>query len=62
DAMFPLSDHADYPELWETVQTVRPRRIYTVHGHTREFAADLRREGWEAWSLEREDQLELSLE
>ena len=62
DAMFPLSDHADYPELWETVQMVRPRRIYTVHGHTREFAADLRRKGWEAWSLEREDQLELSLE
>lgn len=61
DALFPLSDHADYPELWETVRRVNPRRVYTVHGFTREFAADLRREGWEAWSLEREDQLELPL-
>ncbi len=61
DEMFPLSDHADYDELLETVAQVKPRRVYTVHGYTREFAADLRRMGHEAWSLERADQLELKL-
>jgi DNA ligase-1 len=61
DEMFPLSDHADYPELLETVETVKPRRVYLVHGYTREFAATLRAKGYEAWSLERPDQLELAL-
>ncbi len=58
DEIFPLSDHADYPELLETVEIVKPRRTYLVHGYTREFAADLRARGYEAWSLERADQLE----
>ena len=61
DAMFPLSDHADFPELLETVEKVKPRRVYLVHGYTREFAATLRARGYEAWSLERPDQLELAL-
>ncbi len=42
DAAFPLSDHADYGELLELVERVQPRRICTVHGFAREFAATLR--------------------
>lgn len=62
DEIFPLSDHADYPELVETVQEVKPRCTWLVHGYTREFAADLRQRGFEAWTLERADQLELTLQ
>lgn len=62
DEIFPLSDHADYPELVETVEEVKPRRVWLVHGYTREFAADLRLRGFEAWTLERADQLELTLQ
>lgn len=61
DEIFPLSDHADYPELVQTVEQVKPRRVYLVHGHTREFAADLRARGFEAWTLEKADQLEMPL-
>ncbi len=59
DEIFPLSDHADYPELLETVETVKPRRVHLVHGYTQEFAADLRSRGYDAWSLEKADQMEL---
>ncbi len=61
DEAFPLSDHADHPELLETVALVKPKRVYLVHGYTREFAAELRSMGYEAWSLEMNDQLELGL-
>lgn len=62
DEAFPLSDHADHEELIQLVERVRPRVVYTVHGYTTEFAADLRRRGIEAWSLVDHDQLELKLE
>jgi DNA ligase-1 len=61
DDVFPLSDHADHPELLETVQIVQPRRIYLVHGYTREFAAELRSLGHDARALGAVDQLELGL-
>lgn len=61
DEVFPLSDHADYPELLETVELVKPRRVYLVHGYTQQFAADLRARGVEAWTLEKADQMELTL-
>ena len=61
DEVFPLSDHADYPELLQTVELVKPRRVFTVHGYTREFAADLRRRGFDAWALGMTDQLELAI-
>lgn len=61
DAAFPLSDHADYPELLQTVATVAPRKVWLVHGFAREFAADLRRRGHDAWALGQVDQLELGL-
>ena len=61
DELIPLSDHADYPELLETVETVKPRRTYLVHGFVQEFGAELRARGWDARSLGREDQLELDI-
>lgn len=61
DEVFPLSDHADHPELHETVARVKPRRIYLVHGYTREFAAELRRCGHDARALGMTDQLELPI-
>ncbi len=61
DEAIPLSDHADYPGLLECVQRVRPKRILTVHGYAREFAAELRLRGHDAWSAAGNDQLELAL-
>ena len=61
DAAFPLSDHADYPELLRAVDTVGPRRVHAVHGFVREFAADLRRRGRDAWAMGHEEQLEFGL-
>jgi len=62
DAAFPLSDHADFPDLLKLVALVQPKKVYTVHGFAREFAAELRARGVEAWALGRANQLELSLE
>jgi DNA ligase 1 len=62
DAMFPLSDHASWSELLETVAAVQPRRVYAVHGFTQEFTAALRARGHDAWSLGCDDQLELLLQ
>jgi len=61
DAAFPLSDHADYPDLIRYVELVQPKRVFTVHGFAREFAEDLRRRGVEAWSLGEDNQLEFAL-
>jgi len=50
DAVFPLSDHADYDDLIRYVDLVRPKRVLTVHGFAAEFARDLREKiGVEAW-------------
>jgi len=62
DEVIPMSDHADYPGLMECVTRVRPKRVLTVHGFAKEFAADLREKGFDAWSAMGGDQLELSLE
>jgi Cft2 family RNA processing exonuclease len=48
---FPLSDHADYPELMEYVERTGARTIHTLHGFAEEFAADLRLRGYDARSL-----------
>ena len=61
DAAFPLTDHADYPDLIRYVELVAPRRVLTLHGFAAEFAADLRARGIEAWALSAENQLELNL-
>lgn len=59
DAAFPLSDHADYPELLAFIERVNPSRIFTVHGFATEFAATLRSMGRDALALGKSNQLEL---
>ncbi|MFT4177551.1 MAG: ATP-dependent DNA ligase [Luteolibacter sp.] len=61
DEMIPLSDHADHPGLLECIQRVRPRKILTVHGFAKEFAAELRAKGMDAWCAMGGDQLEFPL-
>ncbi|HEY3756567.1 MAG TPA: ATP-dependent DNA ligase [Opitutaceae bacterium] len=61
DAAFPLSDHADFPDLIEFVDRVRPRLVLTLHGFAAEFARTLRERGVEAWAIAEENQLELTL-
>lgn len=61
DEAIPLSDHADHPGLLECIQRVRPKHVLTVHGYAREFAAELRQRGIDAWSAAGRDQLELTL-
>ncbi len=61
DAAFPLSDHADFPDLLALVERVQPRLIYTLHGFAAEFAQTLRARGHEAWALGADNQLELGL-
>jgi len=61
DAAFPLSDHADYPDLLAFVDRVQPKVVYTVHGFAKEFAATLRSRGIEAWALGQQNQMDLGL-
>jgi Cft2 family RNA processing exonuclease len=61
DAAFPLSDHADFPDLIEFVQRVAPKRVFTLHGFATEFATTLRDLGVEAWALGEANQLTLPL-
>ncbi len=56
---FPLSDHADYPDLLEYVRRTGARTVYTVHGFADEFAADLRQRGLNARPLKPAAQLSL---
>jgi DNA ligase-1 len=60
DAAFPLSDHADFADLMRFVELVQPKRVFTVHGFTQEFARTLRERGIEAWALGIDNQLEIS--
>lgn len=61
DAAFPLSDHADFPDLLRFVERVNPRRVLTLHGFAAEFAAVLRERGIEAWAVGQDNQLDLGL-
>lgn len=47
DHALPLSDHADFDELLELVELVRPRKIYCTHGPT-SFCQVLRERGHDA--------------
>ena len=62
DAAFALSDHADFPDLIELVKQVAPKKVFTLHGFAAEFAATLRRLGYEAQALSEPEQLELLLD
>lgn len=61
DAAFPLSDHADFPDLVEFVRRVAPRHVFTLHGYAADFAAHLRTLGYGAFALSEGDQLELPI-
>ncbi|MFT3780558.1 MAG: MBL fold metallo-hydrolase [Nibricoccus sp.] len=61
DAAFPLSDHADFPELLRFVELVQPKRVLTLHGFASDFARHLRGLGVEAWAISETNQLELPL-
>ncbi len=61
DAAFPLSDHADYPDLLRFVDAVQPKRVLTLHGFAQEFALTLRDRGIEAWAIGEDNQLELAV-
>ncbi len=50
DHALPLSDHADYDQLVETVRRVEPREVYCTHGPA-EFADHLRDLGFNAYPL-----------
>jgi DNA ligase-1 len=60
-AAFPLSDHADFPDLIEFVKQVRPKKVFTLHGFASDFAQTLRDLGYDAQALSEEDQLALPL-
>jgi len=51
DESFVLSDHADFIELKEIVQKSDPEKVYTHHGFAEEFAAYLKRIGFNAKAL-----------
>jgi len=61
DAAFPLSDHADFPDLLRFVAAVQPKRVLTLHGFAQEFALTLRERGIEAWAIGEDNQLEMAL-
>ncbi|MSU61568.1 MAG: ATP-dependent DNA ligase [Pedosphaera sp.] len=61
DAAFPLSDHADFPDLIEFVKQIAPKRILTLHGFAADFAQTLRDLGYDAQALSEEEQLALPL-
>jgi DNA ligase-1 len=61
DAAFPLSDHADFPDLLRFVDAVKPKKVLTLHGFAREFAQLLRDRGLEAWAIGQANQMELGI-
>lgn len=61
DAAFPLSDHADFPDLVEFVRQVQPSQVYTLHGFAADFAATLRSKGFQAQAVSQDEQLALAL-
>ncbi len=61
DAAFPISDHADFPELLEFVTRVAPKRVFTHHGFAADFAWTLRDLGYDARALDGPEQLTLQL-
>jgi Cft2 family RNA processing exonuclease len=58
DHALPLSDHADFGELLELIDRVRPRKIFTHHGYP-EFVDQLKMRGFNAQLARPADQLSL---
>ena len=51
DVAIPLSDHADYDDLFETVEMVQPKVVFCTHG-PKSFVDDLRKAGHNAHWLD----------
>jgi len=52
DESFILSDHADFDGLYETVKKVKPKKVYTMHGFSKDFAKFLNKKDYETEVLE----------
>lgn len=61
DCSFPLSDHCDFEELLQVVDTCGADKVYTVHGFAEDLARHLRRRGVHAHALRSTEQLALTL-
>ena len=61
DGAFPLSDHADFPDLIEMVKQVQPKKVFTLHGFAADFARSLRELGFDAQSLSQNEQFEFAM-
>jgi DNA ligase-1 len=61
DAAFPLSDHADFPDLIGMVKRVEPKKVYTLHGFAADFAQTLRELGYDAQAISEDEQMALAL-
>ena len=48
DRSFCLSDHCDFDDLINYVEGVAPKRVITMHGFEKEFAAELKKRGYNA--------------
>jgi Cft2 family RNA processing exonuclease len=58
DHALPLSDHADFDELLELIDRVRPKKVFTHHGFP-QFVDELRRRGIDAELARPDAQLSL---
>jgi len=51
DHVIPLSDHADFSELFQLIERIQPKRIYTTHG-PEDYPLLLQERGYDAVRLE----------
>ncbi len=62
DYALPMSDHCDYSELVQAVKACAPDKVYTFHGFADEFAASLKKMGFDAEAIERKSGRAVSLD
>jgi putative mRNA 3-end processing factor len=48
DYAMPISDHCDFRELIDVVKLCNPKKIFTFHGYSSDFAQSLRKMGFDA--------------
>jgi len=48
DRGFVLSDHADWPALFETIAETGAPRVLATHGHAEPLARELTARGWQS--------------
>lgn len=62
DYTLPMSDHCDYAELVQAVRECAPDKVYTFHGFADEFAASLKKMGFDAETIEKKSGRTVSLD